>query len=197
MKIAKIIIALNCLIYLIPFIISKNIDDLVQIPKYVGDSYGFTSSVLLTKEWWRFITSMFLHVSIPHLGFNMFAMHEISIVFKRFYKSQSAFFLIFLLGGIGGSVLELLIYDSTSNRVSVGASGGIMALVAALILPAIYNKLYSYSIRIVALICAQLLIFDALVPNINRAVHIGGTFTGLILSSAFGIMYINRRNNLE
>jgi membrane associated rhomboid family serine protease len=79
-----------------------------------------------SAEWsqpWRFVTSMFLHGGLLHIGLNLLALWFFHQTMKaEFHKS--VWLAVFLIGGIVGGVLQLAI----SSEECVGASGGIMAM---------------------------------------------------------------------
>jgi rhomboid protease GluP len=189
LNIAKILVAINCFVYVLPFLISRNINDLLQTPSYFVKIVGFAPNVIETKEWWRFITPIFVHGNLLHLFMNMYGMIVLGTVLKYFYKSQTSYFLIFVTGGIGGLIANQLLYG---GAVSVGASGGLMALVGSLVYPAIHKNNHKYAYQIIFVILLQLLVFDSLFPNIDRAAHLGGTLTGLNFGYFYSILTVKK-----
>src|SRR5207244_2886447 len=75
----------------------------------------------LRGQSWRLLTSMFLHAGFLHLAFNAWALWVLGRLTERLLGSV-AFTLVYLLSGIGGNLLSLLI---NPLQVSVGASGAI------------------------------------------------------------------------
>ncbi len=69
---------------------------------------------------WRFLTAVFLHASILHIGFNMWVLMDIGPVVEEMYGSARYFF-IFVVTGIGGYVLS-----SFFGNFSIGASGALL-----------------------------------------------------------------------
>src|SRR5262249_39531497 len=81
-------------------------------------------------DYYRLVTSMFLHLSPLHILFNGWAL----LVFGRFVEQSMgrlAFAIVFLVGGLCGSVASYLF--SPPIVVSAGASGAIFALFGAFI----------------------------------------------------------------
>jgi rhomboid protease GluP len=78
-------------------------------------------------EWWRLLTLMFLHANFAHILMNGSGLHsigsEVELTFGRV-----RFLLIYFLGGLLGSVLQLLL---GGDHPAVGASGALFALVGA------------------------------------------------------------------
>src|SRR5699024_7010709 len=59
---------------------STNIENLIRF----GAKFN---PYILNGEWWRIVTSMFLHIGIFHLFMNMFALYYLGIVVERIYGS--------------------------------------------------------------------------------------------------------------
>lgn len=92
-----------------------------------GGSY---SSFVLGGEWWRLLTSVFLHAGILHLGFNLVALEEIGPTIEDVF-GRARFFFFFIFTGICASAFSLVWrhYLAGTEGVAIGASGAIMGLV--------------------------------------------------------------------
>src|SRR5699024_5481851 len=75
---------------------------------------------IIDGQWWRIISSMFLHVGFIHFLMNMIALYYLGIAVERIYGSWR-FFIIYLSAGIGGGLAS---FAFTIN-VAAGASGAI------------------------------------------------------------------------
>jgi rhomboid protease GluP len=132
-------------------------------------------------EWWRLVTSMFLHAGILHILFNGMALFALGMQVERMMGSKR-FLLIFFLTGIGGNVLTLLV-----NPVpSVGASGGIFGLLGALIAFFYRNRdrLGAWgqaNLRSLLITAGINFVITFSIPQVNQMAHIGGLVTGLFL----------------
>ncbi len=171
-------------------------------------------AVLTNGEIYRLFTSMFLHASIYnslggyelanslHLIFNMYILYVIGIQVERLF-GHLRFILIYLLGGLAGSVLSAVL--SSGNVYSVGASGAIFAVLAAQ-----FVYLYQHRKLLGARGRAQMqsllmlgvinLVFGALstvqgsAMLVDNWAHIGGVIGGLALTWVIGPIYIVRRH---
>ncbi len=78
---------------------------------------------------WQFVTYMFVHGSLTHLFFNMFALIMFGRVVERALGTRE-FLLFYFLCGILGGVVSYLFYiiQGTMNVAVMGASGAIYAL---------------------------------------------------------------------
>ncbi len=81
---------------------------------------------IVRGELWRLFTPMFLHASILHIGFNMYALVNIGPGLERHY-GHGRFLALFLLGGFSGNVFSFLLTSSAS----LGSSTAIFGLLGA------------------------------------------------------------------
>lgn len=130
-------------------------------------------------EWWRLISSTFLHGGIMHLLANMSGLLFAGIFLERLlgrYKFATAYF----ISGVAGSLLSIWWYEDT---VSVGASGAIFGLYGVL-LSFLFKKFYPPEITKTFII--SILVFVAfnlvmgLSGGIDNAAHMGGLLGGFI-----------------
>lgn len=77
-------------------------------------------------QYWRLLTPMFLHGSILHVGFNMYALYIFGPGLERYYRHWR-YLLLFLLSGFAGNVFSFMFTDSPS----LGSSTAIFGLLAA------------------------------------------------------------------
>ena len=75
-------------------------------------------------QWWRIITSAFLHLGLLHLAFNMYALWLFGPVIEQLY-GHVEFLLLYLLCAVGGSVLTILLQPDSA---AAGASGAIFGM---------------------------------------------------------------------
>lgn len=137
-------------------------------------------------EYWRLLTSMFLHADVLHILFNMLMLNFLGRDIERFYGKWK-FLAIYLVGGLIGSGAS---YVFTSGN-SVGASGAIFALLGAnLYLYKLNPKLYKsiYGTDLIALTAFNI-VLGVVRPNIDMAGHIGGLIGGFFLAFALGLSY--------
>ncbi len=87
---------------------------------------GKINIFILQGELWRLITPVFLHGSILHIGFNMYALLLFGPELERAY-GHWRFLLLYFLGGFAGNVLSFVF----SPAASLGSSTAIFGLVAA------------------------------------------------------------------
>jgi len=176
--ITPILIYANIGIYLIMAImglgfISFKGQDLLQW----GANYG-----PLTKggEWWRLLTSTFLHGGLMHLLANMYGLLFVGI-FLEPLLGRAKYLTAYLLTGILASIASIWWYDAT---VSVGASGAIFGLYGvflALLLTKIFPPDFAKTFLISTSIFVGFNLLMGLTGGIDNAAHIGGLLSGFIV----------------
>jgi rhomboid protease GluP len=80
-------------------------------------------------EWWRLLTSLFIHFGIAHVFLNMLALVMFGPLVERLYGSV-IYLLIYLLSGIAGGLASISWHPETN---SAGASGAIFGILGALL----------------------------------------------------------------
>lgn len=150
----------------------------------------------LNHQPWRLISSLFLHIGLLHLMFNMFALYYFGQVAERMFGSINVL-LLFLLSGIGGNLLNnyLALQQVLNNdvpAVSAGASGGIMGIGMALLVVALSKKSINglqLSANSLIWVMAINLGYGFFVGGIDNAGHVGGALTGLVLAVAYIVQF--------
>lgn len=135
-------------------------------------------------QWWRTLSSVFLHGGLLHIGFNAYALYILGPAVERL-SGSSRYFILIVAAGLGGAVASLLWSDTPS----VGISGSIFGLVGALL--GIIRKFRDYLPDQMATGIRRGMIQIALInlgiglvlPMIDNAAHIGGFVTGFVFAS--------------
>lgn len=148
--------------------------------------YGaaYTPYIVGKGEVWRLFTSMFLHFGIEHLLNNMLVLFVLGSRLEQVI-GRIRFLLIYLLGGIAGNVISLLLELRTQDfSVSAGASGAVFAVMGAMIYVVIRNKgwLGDLSMRQILIMAAFSLYFGFTSSGVDNAAHVGGLLAGFILA---------------
>lgn len=130
-------------------------------------------------QYYRLITSAFLHAGVLHILFNMFALAQIGPVLEQ-ALGRARYLSLYLLSALGGSVAAFLF--APTNQPSVGASGAIFGLFGAYYV--VVRRLGGETGPIVLLLVVNLVITFT-VPNIDYRAHLGGLVTGALIATAF------------
>lgn len=148
--------------------------------------HGAMFEPLITEEheYYRIITSMFLHFGIEHLLNNMVILGALGWNLEL-ETGKIRFLIIYLVSGIGGNLLSLYLgVSSAEYAVSAGASGAIFGLMGALLYVAARNRgrMGRISGKGVLFMIALSLYFGITSSGVDNAAHIGGLLCGFILA---------------
>ena len=155
------------------------------------EKYLFHSEkILLGKEYYRLVTSGFLHVNWLHFGLNMLALISFALSIEVMLGIKS-FLLIYFLSMLGGSLLALYIHRNHYDYTAVGASGAISGVIASSIilfpeseigLILIPGGIKSWIFGLV-FILISILGIKSQSDNIGHEAHLGGILTGIVVTS--------------
>lgn len=141
--------------------------------------------VFQTKEYYRFITCMFLHFGIEHLLNNMVVLFFLGDNLER-AVGKIRYCVIYLLSGIGGTLISLAV-EYRNNRLiaSAGASGAIFGIMGALLFVVIANKgrLESMTTRKLVLLIGISLYHGFTSIGVDNMAHLGGMVSGFLLAA--------------
>jgi len=147
-----------------------------------------SNDLILAGQYWRLFTPMFLHGSILHLGFNMYALYILGRRVERFFGSYR-FLGLYLLAGITGNIFSFFFTASPS----LGSSTAIFGLLGAEgIFIYQHQKLFGEQSRtalrqIIQVAAVNLLI--GLTPGIDNWGHVGGLIGGVIFAAWSGPVF--------
>ena len=151
-------------------------------------AFGASSHNLVVSygQWYRLFTAPLLHANLPHILGNGLALVLGGWLLERLV-GRLWFFAFFTIGALGGSLVSLAV--NPVNLVSVGASGALMGLFAALFVgsfrypsgTASRTRLQLNSLRILV---PSLLPFiqTSAAGRIDYGAHIGGALSGAALA---------------
>lgn len=180
--ITYILIFINIVMFVLMYMLgngSENTNTLIDF----GANY-----ILLTKagEYYRLITSGFLHIGVIHLLLNMYSLYIVGSQVEYFY-GKVKYIIIYLFSLIMGSLFTVAL--SSVNTVSAGASGAIFGLLGSILYFGVKYRGYignSLVNQIVPVVVLNLII-GFTTPGIGNAAHIGGLIGGYLISMAVGI----------
>lgn len=135
-------------------------------------------------QWYRLLTSAFLHASVTHILFNMWALYVVGPPLER-WLGTSRFLAMYILSALGGGVLAYLL--SPVNSATVGASGAIFGLFAATF---VVGKRLNFDVQGVVAIIVLNLAFTFVIPAVSSQQiswqgHVGGLLTGGAVAWAY------------
>ena len=160
---------------------------LLSLVDYNGILNNFANYYLYVQngEYYRLITSMFVHANILHLISNMYALYVVGPIIEKYY-GKGKYLLIYLGSGIIGSLFSVVL----TNYASVGASGAIFGLFGALLYFGYkYRATLDGFLRssIIPTLLVNLLL-GFMIPGIDVSAHLGGLIGGLLFSYQTGVV---------
>ncbi|MDB5200634.1 MAG: hypothetical protein JWQ27_43 [Ferruginibacter sp.] len=135
--VTSIIIDLNIVVFLL--MLFSGLDIISPNGKELLDWGANRRTETTGGEYWRLLTSMFLHGGIMHLLLNIFGL-VLAAVFVEPKLGRKNYSILYILSGLCGSLASICWYPDT---VSVGASGAIFGLYGAILgwfLPTHFQK---------------------------------------------------------
>ena len=174
--VTKALIALNVAIYLITVVQGAGID---SPGGALFDRMALFGPYVDRGDWWRLITAAFLHASIIHIGFNMFALWVIGGPVEH-YLGRTRYLGLYLVSGLAGSAGALL---QDPRAVTVGASGAIFGILGAMLILEwqLTGRLAGNAMTWIVIN----LVIGFAVPGISWGAHIGGLVGGILATLSF------------
>lgn len=181
------IILVNIILFIVTAIVSKSI---LLIDVRVLLEFGAKQTYLIQQgQYWRLITSAFLHGGLIHLLVNMYSLFMVGTLVEKIYGWKK-YLGIYFFSAITSSLLS---YYLDISNISVGASGAIFGVLGAVLVFAIKERKNidrGFISNIVSVIVINLLI-GLSASNIDNYGHVGGFLGGLVISL---ILYKRKRN---
>ena len=168
-------------------------------PKFMLKMGGACTPYILGKgEWYRMISSMFLHYGFKHFFFNMIALVAIGR-YIEIYFGRVKYFILYMVSGLMGNLVFLfsdLLLSPGGYTVSAGASGAISGLFGALLVLAIDKNTKQLFPLPRVIFGIMLLIIPGIGDStINVAAHIGGAICGVVIG--FLYYFFSKRSNKQ
>lgn len=147
--------------------------------------------VIKKGEYYRILTSMFLHADISHLFNNMLVLFFVGYHLEH-AVGKLKYLIIYMGGGIlagivsiGYNMLEEYSWLTDQTTISIGASGAIFGVVGAMLLIVIVNRGRLQEIRTRQMVIFVVLSLYGGIANarIDQAAHVGGFLAGIILAA--------------
>lgn len=169
------LVAVNIVVYILTSVIGG---DFIETNTSALLQYGQYNHSVWNGSYWQLLTSIFVHVDIIHIALNMLFLIIFGLRAEELFTTEE-YFTVYMLSGISGSLLTLLIMPIYT--LSAGASGAIFGMYGAGII--YMRKTFGQSI-LGALIYSFLLLILTSGTNVNIVAHFGGLAAGLIIGYA-------------
>lgn len=149
-------------------------------------------AILKENQWYRLVSSAFLHGDWLHLIFNMYTLYLFSYSLLMYFGAWR-YLVIYFASVVGGGLLSLFIHRKNDYYLALGASGGVVGILFAAIALFPNNGIGLLFIpgHIPGWLFGIIYLFFSIYGMRNRAgnighdAHVGGALIGLILTISF------------
>ena len=134
-------------------------------------------------EWWRLLSSVFLHAGFAHLFFNMLFLWVLGNYAERIFGNRT-FAILYAFSGIGGNLASLLWRPA---QVTLGASGAILGVAGATTTYLFLQERHvvlaakKSDVWMLLLFLGYNLILGFGQSGVSNASHLGGLFVGTLM----------------
>ena len=168
-----------CALIWIAITLTMYIGKFEEVPVSIVFGAYYKGFINYFNEWWRLLTSGFVHTSFWHLFCNLWALYNVSkTVEDQFgYLKTMSILVISIIGA------NLCVYASQPNIVAVGLSGGICGLFGAYLIICWqkgYFSIPAFRRSIFSNLYINVLI--SLLPNVSWVAHLAGLVIGAFLA---------------
>lgn len=176
--VTKILIGLNAAVFLFCLADPSAVRQLELLGRY-ADYYGAPVQGVSSGEYYRLMSSVFLHTEWWHVIGNMVGLWVIGGPLEA-ALGRARYLAVYLLSGLGGSALVYLLTEP--NVPTIGASGAVFGLLGATVVLA--RRLH-YEMRPVLVMVGLMLLLSFVSLGSLRVswqAHVGGLVTGALVA---------------
>jgi membrane associated rhomboid family serine protease len=173
-----VLIAINAIVFLVEIASGSGGLMTEQSSKFVVD-YGLFGPFVHEGDWYRLLTSGFLHANLLHIGFNMLLLFLLGRLLEPALGTPrfvALYFASLLAGSFGVMLLD-------PNSLTIGASGAIFGIAGAVFVIARGRGMDAIAAEIGFLIVFNL-IFSFAAARVSIGAHIGGLIGGVVCALA-------------
>lgn len=146
---------------------------------------AYTPYILENGEWYRLVTSMFLHFGINHLLNNMVVLAVLGERLEAL-MNRVCYVAVYFIAGIGGNLLSMYLERQSGHyAVSAGASGAVFGMMGAMLLILLRNRgrVLDLSLKRMLIMVGFSVYLGIVDSGVDNAAHIGGLVCGFLASA--------------
>ena len=197
--VTRVLLGLNAAVFLYSVVISRSYRGITRLDTQLLIDGGLFARAGLRSgaafevigvdagEYYRLVTSAFLHDGILHLAFNMYALWLLGQLLESSF-GKARFLSLYVVSMLGGSFGVMLV---SPDSPTVGASGAVYGLMGAMVLVqrAIGGNLWRSGLGTLLIINLGLTL---LIPRVSIGGHFGGLAAGALMGAV--MLAFERRN---
>jgi membrane associated rhomboid family serine protease len=187
----KVLIGINVLVFLVQQTSASFENHFVLIGSQL-DLSGQLVGGVADGEYYRLLTAAFMHYSIWHIAFNMYALYLFGPPLEA-TLGRVRFLSLYLLSALGGSAASYAFIPP--NQGSLGASGAVFGLFGAFFI--VNRKFGRDNSGLFVLLAINLAIAFLPNTNIDWHAHVGGLLTGALVASVLVYAPRDRRTVVQ
>jgi rhomboid protease GluP len=181
------LIAINVLVFLamVASGVSFTQPTTLDIFKWGGD---FGPATVGQHQWWRLLTSCFLHFGIIHIGMNMYVLYLIGPFIETVF-GRTRYLVIYFLAGLAGSIVSVWVHPMA---VGAGASGAIFGLYGAVFgfLLIRHRTLNPVAMKSIAKSAGIFILYNVVYGSISGTTDLSAHLGGLIAGFLAGMLLV-------
>lgn len=181
-SVTNLIVATNVAVFVLMGLAGAGWIDTADMMPYVR--YGANRADVTTDgEWWRLVTSLFLHYGVLHLVLNMWALLQAGHLVERLF-GRALYALAYFGSGIAGSLATLL-WHRKDLVWSAGASGAVFGVYGAMLgymlreKHALPKSVFQPLLKSTLAFAGYNLLWGLIRPGIDNSAHLGGLAGGI------------------
>ena len=177
-----ILIGLNALVFLASVLAGNDL--LTGSPELMLEWGANHAPLTLNGEYWRLLTSMFLHWGVLHLAMNMLALWSGGRIVEAWY-GRWRYCLLYVFSGLAGSLASTWWH---AEALGAGASGAVFGVFGAIFIVAMLAGKRNPQFQALRSNLWMFIVYNAAfgfaIPQIDMAAHVAGFLAGGVLALA-------------
>ena len=177
--VTQALVGINVLVFLWELVGGAGLSGNGYIGSWVVQHGALFGPLVASGDWWRIVTSGFLHASLIHIAFNMYALYFLGLMLEP-VVGHARFALIYFVSLLAGSFGALIV---NPDAITVGASGAVFGIAGAAVVDLRHRGINPMESGLVFFLGINLLLGFTL-SGISVGGHIGGLIGGALAALA-------------
>ena len=185
--VTPLLVALNVIVFVLMLLSGAG---LFAFAPMVAQRWGsnFGQATFLHGQWWRLLSSTFIHFGLIHIAINMIALSQVGPIVERIFGSKR-FLLLYLGAGMYGQLASLSFHPDANGAGASGAIFGIVGGLLAFVLnprnvvpPAVMKSIRARAIPVLLFNLGMgVVLYYLHYVSIDNVAHVGGLLGGIAM----------------